>query len=109
MTFMTVPNTSVLCFTCCFLLRNIPNPQITKMMIRGAYLSGTGNGSQAVVRTSSTRHIQSFWRTGSSFAITKIVHNVFQELKINVMVSNISQLSECRKDAQLIRLLMVNY
>ncbi|GKV44706.1 hypothetical protein SLEP1_g51865 [Rubroshorea leprosula] len=25
--------THVVCFTCCFLLRNIPNPQIMKMMI----------------------------------------------------------------------------
>lgn len=41
----------------------------------------------------------SYWGTGSNLEIMKIVHDALQELKINVTLLNITQLSEYRKDA----------
>ncbi|KAG8492244.1 hypothetical protein CXB51_009943 [Gossypium anomalum] len=41
----------------------------------------------------------SYWGTGSNLAIMEILHEVLQDLKINVTFLNITQLSEYRKDA----------
>ncbi|KAH9802316.1 protein trichome birefringence-like 31 [Citrus sinensis] len=41
----------------------------------------------------------SYWGTGSSLTIMKIVQDILQELKIDVTFLNITQLSEYRKDA----------
>ncbi|XP_061339421.1 protein trichome birefringence-like 31 [Gastrolobium bilobum] len=40
-----------------------------------------------------------YWGTGSSLEIMKIINNALQELKIDVTLLNITQLSEYRKDA----------
>ncbi|KAF3442434.1 hypothetical protein FNV43_RR16350 [Rhamnella rubrinervis] len=40
-----------------------------------------------------------FWGTGSSLEIMDIVHETLQDLKMNVTLLNITQLSEYRKDA----------
>ncbi|PNY06480.1 hypothetical protein L195_g002946 [Trifolium pratense] len=41
----------------------------------------------------------SYWGTGSNLEIMKILHDSLQELKIDVTLLNITQLSEYRKDA----------
>ncbi|GMJ13854.1 hypothetical protein like AT1G73140 [Hibiscus trionum] len=41
----------------------------------------------------------SYWGTGSNLDIMEIMHEVLQDLKINVTFFNITQLSEYRKDA----------
>ncbi|CAL0333730.1 unnamed protein product [Lupinus luteus] len=41
----------------------------------------------------------SYWGTGSNLEIMKILHDALQELKIDVTMLNITQLSEYRKDA----------
>lgn len=40
-----------------------------------------------------------YWGTGSSLKIMDIVHDTLQQLKVNVTLLNITQLSEFRKDA----------
>ncbi|QHO56847.1 Protein trichome birefringence-like [Arachis hypogaea] len=40
-----------------------------------------------------------YWGSGSNLEIMKIVHDALQKLQINVMLLNITQLSEYRKDA----------
>ncbi|KAL4619861.1 hypothetical protein ACB092_06G111300 [Castanea dentata] len=40
-----------------------------------------------------------YWGTGSSLKIMDIVHDILQQLKVNVTLMNITQLSEFRKDA----------
>jgi len=41
----------------------------------------------------------SYWGTGSNLEIMKILHDSLEELKIEVTLLNITQLSEYRKDA----------